>query len=66
MTVDEIQKEAREIARIGEFDPEEAHSREDLMFEKVLKAIADGHPDAPSLAREAVRSLKSEFSRWCG
>lgn len=46
-------------------DPEAAHSMEDDMFVDVLRAIADGAPNAQEMAREALKSVALDFPRWC-
>jgi hypothetical protein len=45
-------------------DPEMAHGMEDDMFIDVLRAIADGAPDAQELAREAIKSVLLDYPRW--
>lgn len=44
-------------------DYEAAHSAEDTLHQDVLKAIADGSPHAPALAREALRTQEIKFPR---
>ena len=46
-------------------DDEAAHAKEDRIYKAVLNAIADGHPDAQELAREALKASKIDFARWC-
>lgn len=40
------------------------HSDEDLILFNVLKAIAEGAPNAPELAKEAIKVRDIDFSRW--
>lgn len=46
-------------------DDESAHSLEDALHVKVLRAIADGSPNAKELALAALKTLDIEFCRWC-
>lgn len=46
-------------------DDEAAHSYEDALHEKVLQLVADGADDAPELAKEALKTTKLNFARWC-
>ena len=46
-------------------DADAAHSKEDRLYIVVLNAIADGCPDAPLLAREALKTQGFDFERWC-
>lgn len=46
-------------------DDEAAHSLEDSLFEAVLREVANGNSESQKLAKEALKSLKIEFSRWC-
>lgn len=68
MTVKEVKKRvsAIKIKGILERDDEAAHSMEDDLHQDVLKAISEGQADFPSLiAKEALKTLKFDFSRWC-
>lgn len=55
------------VARIeaNRDDDETAHSQEDDLYTDVLRAIADGAPNASELAREALRTVDIDFARWC-
>lgn len=47
-------------------DDETAHSLEDALYIAVLEEIAEnGHPEAASLAKEALKTQKMTFSRRC-
>ncbi len=47
------------------FDCERAHGAEDDLHRRVLKMIADGTCENPKVcAREALRTLDIDFSRW--
>ena len=58
-------------AKIGEIaeimhDDENAHSREDDLYEFVLKTIASGNTDdVKGLCLEALKTKKMDFDRWC-
>ena len=49
-------------------DPERSHADVDALVEQALRAIVDGLPDAPAMARIAVMLLDTEkangWSRW--
>jgi hypothetical protein len=46
-------------------DDEQAHCDEDILYEDVLRAIADGTAEDPKLcAFVALSTLEIEFSRW--
>lgn len=65
MNVQEINRVIADIASLAEDDPETAHAREDVLFANVLKAIANGAPNAQALALAALKSQEIEFPRWC-
>lgn len=44
-------------------DDEHAHNLEDALYLDVLRAIADGAPNAAELARDALRTQEINFSR---
>lgn len=46
-------------------DDEVAHSCEDAIHQAVLRAIADGAPNAKELAEAALKTLRFTFARWC-
>lgn len=46
-------------------DDEAAHAAEDTLYEEVLKAVADGHPDSKKIAKIALRTKSLNFQRWC-
>lgn len=64
MTVVDVIASVAEIEAI-KMDDEAAHGKEDSLREDVLRAIADGHPDARGLAVEALKTSEINFSRWC-
>lgn len=51
--------------RTARHDDEVAHGMEDALREAVLIAIAAGVPDAPALARAALKTADIDFARWC-
>lgn len=53
-----------EMAKNQDF--EAAHSHEDLLYEEVLRTIAEGGKNAAALAQEALSSKEILFERWCG
>ncbi len=60
-----VRSRVLDIARI-KGDDESAHSAEDTLFQDVLAAIADGKCERPEIcAAEALKSLDTEFARWC-
>lgn len=63
MTVEEVRQRVVEIDEISD-DGELAHRREDGLFCDVLKAIAEGAPDAAALARAALESRELVFDRY--
>lgn len=64
MTVDEVREAVALIATMTH-DDEAAHSNEDTLWENVLRAIADGVPHPEALAKEALKTVNLDFSRWC-
>jgi len=54
-----------EVIRAKQSDDEAAHWREDELREDVLQAIADGAPNAQSLAKLALTTNDIVFCRWC-
>lgn len=53
-----------EIAEIAD-DYERAHANEDALHLKVLRAIANGAPNAAELAAEAIKTDAIDFARHC-
>ena len=41
-----------------------AHALEDVLYQDVLYAIADGAANPKELAKEALKASKLKFSRW--
>lgn len=65
MTVEFVRAAVAEIEHIGG-DDERAHSHEDTLHQAVLLAIAERTCDDPqACAKEALRTLDLDFSRWC-
>ena len=64
LTVDDVRRRVEEIRAIAG-DDEAAHSDEDSLHELVLRAIADGAPNAAELAAEALKTGEIKFARWC-
>lgn len=61
----DIRKLVGEISEIMD-DDEVAHSKEDDLYEMVLKAISQNNTDDPvGLCLEALKTKKMAFSRWC-
>ncbi len=67
LTINEIKERLKTIKRIAEEDNDDevAHSREDELYQDVLKAISEGHPNAIELAKLALTSSNITFCRWC-
>jgi hypothetical protein len=55
--VEKIRKDA--------WDAENAHSQEDDLYDRVLRAVARGDENARALAREALKTNDIDFPRWC-
>lgn len=64
MTVNDVKKRVAKIAAT-KGDDEVAHSMEDSLYEDVLQAIADNHPDPGGLAAEALKTRDIRFDRHC-
>jgi len=65
MTLDEIEAQIEKI-RQTKWDDECAHSMEDDLHQRVLRAISVGELADPKAAAElALRTLDIEFFRWC-
>lgn len=63
MTADDVTRALRDIeAKSG--DPEAAHSAEDRLYRRTLRAIAERSPDAAGLAAEAIKAADIKFERW--
>lgn len=61
----DIRKKIGEIAECMD-DPERAHSREDDLYELVIRTIARGDTDdVKGLCLECLKTKKIDFSRWC-
>lgn len=63
ITVNDVKARVAEIAAI-DHDDEEMHGKEDALHVDVLRAIADGAPNASDLAREALKTCDIRFNRW--
>lgn len=57
-------RRAVEDIRASAGDPEAAHGMQDKLFSEVLRAVANGHPDARELAAAALIAREIEFPRW--
>jgi len=66
LNVAEVNLIVKEIAKLtAEGDDEAAHSREDRLYRKVLRAIEElGGPGA-ELATAALETSNLFFNRWC-
>lgn len=64
MNTDDIQELIDDIKEILD-DDETAHVREDLAYEAVLKAIAEGTCENPQECAKLVLTIRDlDFSRW--
>lgn len=64
MTVKDIELAVRNIARMGNDDPEMAHQAQDDLFVHVLKEIAHDNPRSKEMAREVLKIIDIDFPRW--
>lgn len=62
MKVSDVRNRVAKIKR--QHCDESAHCAEDELYADVLRAIADGAPDAGKLARAALKTKDLNFSRW--
>ncbi|GAA4928990.1 hypothetical protein GCM10023224_05470 [Streptomonospora halophila] len=66
MDVDEVRRRVAGVAehakRVG--DNEAAHCDEDALYIEVLRAVAQGAPNAAELAAEALHARDLDFTRW--
>ena len=63
MKTDGVRERVEQINGL-EGDPESSHCAEDDLFEAVLEAIRDGADDPAGLAREALKVLEQNNTRW--
>lgn len=64
LTVQDVRAELSAIRHAADLgDNGEAHSLEDFLHRTVLRAVSSGHPAAPELAMEALRSRGISFRR---
>ena len=63
MKIEGVKERVQSIGAMGG-DPEASHCAEDELFEDVLKAIRDGAEDPAGLAREALKVLDQNNTRW--
>lgn len=47
------------------YDPEESHSNEDYLYQKVLEEVVKGNPRARKMAELALKTKQLDFPRWC-
>lgn len=64
LTVELVATLVEEVKAVR-LDDEAAHSKEDVLHEMVLRAIAEGAKNPRKLAREALKTLDIQFSRYC-
>ena len=64
VTIEDVRKAIAEIEACGG-DFECAHSAEDTLHQRVLRAVANGEPNCRELAAEALKTLDLQFERWC-
>jgi hypothetical protein len=65
--INSVEDVRQAVAMIGAMadDPEQAHLAEDVLYQHVLKQIAEGRPADPSaFAAEVLLADDLEFSRW--
>jgi hypothetical protein len=65
MDIEYIREQLKEIESSAGWDFEDAHCRQDALFEEVLREIAKGHADSQRLASEVLRALEIDFPRYC-
>ena len=65
MTLDEVRTRVDEIRAVAS-DDESAHSKEDDLYEDVLRAVMedDCEPSASDLAATALTTKAINFARW--
>ena len=64
MTIEEVRQAVIEIEAYGG-DSERAHSAEDDLHQRVLRAVANGDSNSQELAVEALKTLDLQSERWC-
>jgi len=64
MTLDEVIDRVNQISRLAG-DPEAAHSKEDDLYEDVLKHVAWANHECSALAAAALKTKDIDFERWC-
>lgn len=52
------------LIRAASGDDERQHVLEDSLYEDILKAIAEGAPNAAELAAAALKTKSMDFGRW--
>lgn len=62
----QVQGQVAEFAVLDEQggDPEVMHSQEDMLYIRVLKAVAAADPNAQQMAIEALKVSAMDFERW--
>lgn len=63
MDLYEVQRRVVEISAVS-YDDEKAHSEDDQLRADVLRAIANGAPNASELAAAVLRTDDLGFCRW--
>lgn len=63
MTIEDVQDKLRVIQDVAG-DNEDAHQAQDALLVEVLRAIVDGCPNSPEMAKEALKVLEIDFDRW--
>ena len=46
------------------YDPEESHSNEDYLYQKVLEEVVKGNPRARKMAELALKTKQLDIKRW--
>ena len=65
LTREEVRSEVESIRTFAS-DAERAHSAEDVLYLRVLAAIAAGRCESPAAcAAEAIKTQEISFMRWC-
>lgn len=63
-TVRERVARLADLAEQGDFGPEASHAATDGLYVEILQAAAAGAPDAPEMAREALKVESLGLTRW--
>lgn len=67
LSIGDVRKQVKEIERGAKVEPtdyEWLHGLQDALYEAVLTAIVDDHPDPKNLAKTALKAKKIAFRRY--